>query len=95
MPAPECLHHLMMTLWLPGAGPVVGYVAGPGAEFIPYFLGLLAFAGTALFAIVLWPFRALLRQLRRGKAVPSVRQGDDPAPAAAPELPESSGVGRP
>ncbi len=38
---------------------------GPGQEFIPQFMALLAVAGTALLAILQWPFVALFRRLSR------------------------------
>jgi hypothetical protein len=43
--------------------------AGPGAglELIPYFFGLLAWAGAAFVAILLWPISALRRLLRSTK----------------------------
>ena len=41
---------------------------GTGLELIPQFLALLAFAGTAFLAVLLWPITALWRMLRRGKA---------------------------
>ncbi len=43
--------------------------AGPGAglELIPYFLGLLAWAGAALIAILLWPIAAWRRRVRGEK----------------------------
>jgi hypothetical protein len=51
------------------------YGPAPGVELIPYFLGLLAWVGLALGAIVLAPLTALLRRLRRAlggqKAEPS------------------------
>jgi hypothetical protein len=34
---------------------------GTGVEFIPQFMALLAFAGTAVGAILLWPFSRLIR----------------------------------
>jgi hypothetical protein len=39
-------------------------------ELIPYFLALLAWVGLAVLSILLSPFTALLRRLRRGRAAP-------------------------
>jgi hypothetical protein len=52
---------------LMAADPLLAY-AGPaaGLEFIPYFLGLLAWAGVALGAALGWPLAALRRRLREG-----------------------------
>jgi hypothetical protein len=41
---------------------------GPGQEFIPYFLALLAFVWAAAIAILQWPFVALLRLIRGRKS---------------------------
>jgi hypothetical protein len=49
---------------------VFAYGPGPGLEFIPYFLGLLAWAGFAFVAVLLSPITALLRRLRRGRGAP-------------------------
>jgi hypothetical protein len=40
---------------------------GPGAglELIPYSMGVLAWAGVAFGAVVLWPISALRRRLRK------------------------------
>jgi hypothetical protein len=42
---------------------------GPGAglDLIPQFLSLLALAGLALSAVLLWPVKTFLRWLRGGK----------------------------
>jgi len=40
---------------------------GTGLEFIPQFLALLAFAGAAAGAILLWPFYTLMRLIRGKK----------------------------
>jgi hypothetical protein len=56
-----------------GKGGVLAYVGlGPGQEFIPYFLGLLAWAGAAFLAILQWPIVALFRRLSK--------RGNKPAP---------------
>jgi hypothetical protein len=50
--------------------PAQAYIGpGTGVEFIPQFLALLAFAGAAAGAILLWPIFTLLR-LIRGKKDP-------------------------
>jgi hypothetical protein len=41
------------------------YGPAPGVELIPYFLGLLAWAGLAVASILLSPITRLLRRLRR------------------------------
>jgi hypothetical protein len=41
---------------------------GPGQEFIPYFLALLAFVWAAAIAILQWPFLALIRLVRGRKS---------------------------
>jgi hypothetical protein len=40
---------------------------GTGLELIPQFLALLAFAGTAFLAVLLWPITTLWRMIRRGR----------------------------
>jgi hypothetical protein len=61
---------------------------GPGAglEQVTYAMSLFAAVGVAFSAVLLWPFYALLRLLRRKSAPPAVA---DPAPTAAP----GAGVG--
>jgi hypothetical protein len=49
------------------AAGVLAYGPGPGVELIPYFLGLVAWAGLAVAAVLLSPITALLRRLRRGR----------------------------
>ena len=63
---------LFVTAPLPAG--VLAYGPAPDAELIPYFLGLLTWAGFALAAVLLWPVSALLRRLRRKKD-----QGQPPA----------------
>jgi len=48
-------------------GGLLAYGPAPGLELIPYFLGLLAWAGLAIGAVLLSPISALLRRLRRGR----------------------------
>jgi hypothetical protein len=46
-----------------------GYVGlGPGQEFIPYFLALLAFIWAAMMAVFQWPLLVLARLVRGRKA---------------------------
>ena len=79
---------LFLTAPPPAPAGVLAYGPAPDAELIPYFLGLLTWAGFALAAVVLWPVSALFRRLRRKKD-----QGQTPAgegstthdgPSAAP-----------
>jgi hypothetical protein len=60
---------------------------GPGLELIPSFLGLLACAGMALGAVLLWPLSALLRRLREGNGNDEDRTT---APTIVPEPGEQS-----
>ncbi len=46
------------------------YGPAPGLEFITYFLGLVAWVGMALAAVLLAPLSALLRRLRRNRKPP-------------------------
>ena len=55
-------------------GGVLAYGPAPGLELIPYFLGLLAWAGLAIGAVLLSPISALLRRLRRSKEAPEAEQ---------------------
>jgi hypothetical protein len=60
--------------------------AGPaaGLEFIPYFLGLLAWAAVAIGATLGWPLAALRRRLREGRrraAEPAAPPSEGAAPA--------------
>jgi hypothetical protein len=59
---------------------LLAYGPAPGVELIPYFLGLLAWAGVAVGAVLLSPITALLRRLRRSRGAPP------PAPPAAAPL---------
>jgi hypothetical protein len=76
----------------PGFGCLLAYGPAPGVELIPYFLGMVAWAGLALSAIFLAPLLALFRRLRRTK--------DDSQPESTTEsmtasVPESPGDGSP
>jgi hypothetical protein len=68
-------------------GVLPAYGPAPGVELIPYFLGLLAWAGLALSAIFLSPITALLRRLRRGRAPSEAQPKPEPTGASAPEPP--------
>jgi hypothetical protein len=70
VPIPDCCFILVSaevpTSALADSFGLLGYVGlGPGQEFIPYFLALLAWAGAACLAILLWPLRALRQRLAR------------------------------
>jgi hypothetical protein len=70
MLAPEgfCLLATVVAVPVSGLLAYVGF--GPGQEFIPQFMALLAVMGSALFAILQWPFVALLRRFWRAKSFP-------------------------
>jgi hypothetical protein len=72
-------------LFFPRAVPLY---TGPGAglELISYFMGLLAWAGMALGAVLLWPLYALRRRLRGAKP----RRDPEPVAAGVPEAPGES-----
>lgn len=55
---------------LPMSDGLWAYGPAPGVELIPYFLGLAAWVGMAFLAILLAPFSALLRRLRKNKNTP-------------------------
>jgi hypothetical protein len=55
-------------------------------EFLPQLLALLSLMGAAFLAILLWPFTALLRRLRRGRGATPAEPKDAPAPT--PEAPD-------
>jgi hypothetical protein len=69
---------VLSALVRPASDSVLAYV-GPGAglELVPYFLGLLAWAGLAIGAVVLWPLSALRRRLRRNKGEGKGQQFSD------------------
>ena len=75
--------------------PLPAYVGlGAGAEFIPYFWAILAWAGAALLAILQWPLGVLLRCFSRARgAQPGSVQGQPiPAAVAGSPAPESRGA---
>ena len=47
-----------------GHDSLFSYV-GPPPDFLPYFLGLLAWAGMALAGILAWPISAVIGRFRR------------------------------
>jgi hypothetical protein len=86
LPAATCISVVLP----PGLfDPLFAYGPAPGMEFIPYFLGLLAWVGLAVGSFLLWPITAFLRRLRRGKNVPpaepTTHPPDAPPPAGFPE----------
>jgi hypothetical protein len=66
---------------------LLAYGPAPGVELIPYFLGLLAWLGAALGAILLSPFVALLRRLRRARGVSQEEPSSEPLTEPMPEAP--------
>jgi hypothetical protein len=60
---------------------------GPGLELVPQFLALLAFAGTAILAVLLWPVTTVWRMIRGNKQqteAPVATNGlAEPGPVAA------------
>jgi len=54
-----------------GNDSLFSYV-GPAPDFIPYFLGLVAWAGMALAGILAWPVSAVIGRFRRtaGQHIP-------------------------
>jgi uncharacterized membrane protein len=91
VPGPDSLLFLALpvSIWLPPVVPagVLAYGPAPGVEFIPYFLGLLAWAGLAVTAIVLAPISALFRRLRRARGAPPAGPKTEPTTASVPESP--------
>jgi hypothetical protein len=81
---------VLLVAALPGAAGVLAYGPGPGLEFIPYFLGLLTWAGLALAAVLLAPVSALLRRLRKGRGA---RRAEPGSPSTTASVPESPGEG--
>jgi hypothetical protein len=68
-------------------GPLLAYGPVPGVELIPYFLGLLAWVGLALAAILRWPLFALLRRFQKTPGAPPVELKREPMTTSAPESP--------
>lgn len=73
MHGPETCFCLAVPVWSALASlfsdSLLAYGPAPGMEFIPYFLGLAAWAGLAFLSVLLSPFTALIRRLRRSKKV--------------------------
>jgi hypothetical protein len=80
VPGPDPFGSLT-ALGLFAYGPV------PGVELIPYFLGLLAWMGLALGAVLLSPISALLRLFRRKKVAPRTESASEPKAVSVPESP--------
>jgi hypothetical protein len=78
VPAPD-------TLPIPGG--LFAYGSVPGVELIPYFFALLTWVGLALGALLLSPFMALFRRLRRGFSTqtPAAKVELTPPPAPVGE----------
>ncbi len=65
---------------------VLAYVGlGPGQEFIPYFLALLALVWAALSAVAQWPLGLLVRGLRKVQGLIKERGKTADVPGAAGE----------
>jgi hypothetical protein len=71
----------------PVFGCLLAYGPAPGIELIPYFLGLLAWAGLAFSAIFLAPLLALFRRLRKSKVVSPPELTSESMTATVPESP--------
>ncbi len=69
------------------------YGPAPGMEFIPYFLGLLAWVGLAVGSFHQWPITAFLRRLRRGKNAPPAAPVSETPSAPEPTRGGSSEAG--
>jgi hypothetical protein len=68
MPGPDILLGSIVPYSLPSPTCFFAYVGlGPGQEFIPYFLALLGFMGTAVVAVAQWPLLLLRRCLAGSK----------------------------
>jgi hypothetical protein len=87
VPGPDLFLAVPLSSSLPLAGGVWAYGPTPGLELIPYFLGLLAWAGMAFVAILLAPISALLRRLRRRKGAPPAETKSVPMTESVQESP--------
>jgi hypothetical protein len=74
-------------LFLARGHALLAYGPAPGVELIPYFLGLLAWVGLAVSAMLLSPLAALLRRLRRRRGAPRAEPTSAPLTASVPESP--------
>jgi hypothetical protein len=68
-------------------GGILAYGPAPGVELIPYFLGLLAWLGVALVAILRSPISALVRRLRSARGAPPAQPKNELMTMPAPESP--------
>ena len=77
-------------------GALVAYSPGPGLELIPYFVGLVTWAGLAFAAIFLSPVAAFLRRMRRNwRGDPADAQKNsaiEAAPKSPAEGPRENGM---
>jgi hypothetical protein len=80
---------------LNGMRILVAYGPMPGMELIPYFLGLLAWAGLALGAMLWSPVAALFRRLRRTQSAPPAPPTSELVTASAPESPAAGTCDKP
>ena len=60
---------------------------GPSPDFIPYFLGMLAWAGTALVAILAWPLSILIGRFRETGGEGPPEGINQPATGPLPKAP--------
>jgi hypothetical protein len=61
---------------------IVPAYVGPAPDLIPYFLGLLAWAGMAVAGILAWPVSAVIGRFRKAGS-----QGTQPPRSNLPESP--------
>jgi hypothetical protein len=82
--------------WSAGTqGGVLAYVGlGSGQEFIPYFLGLVAWTVAAFLAILQWPLTALFRRFFKRKEVKDEPNSEPRAADVQESARESSEVKR-
>ena len=88
------VHELAGAGPLPAFGVVLAYGPAPGVELIPYFLGLLAWAGVALSAVLLAPIAALIRRIRGPRAAVPPEAPTAPERLAATEASQEAGPGQ-
>jgi hypothetical protein len=87
---------LLPLLASPAPHGLFAYVGlGPGQEFLPYFLALLAWVATSLIAVLKWPLLTLFRRLRGVRGTPQEVPEDAPVPGDIPALPEEAGRNQP
>ncbi len=60
------------------------YGPAPGLELIPYFLGLLAWVGMAVLAVLWTPIAALWRRLRGKRGPAAAAPESDALPTSTP-----------